>query len=456
MNWELIMIVCLAYSAVFGGLFILYVTAIIIPFARAREDAPGDPGEYTWHFAIPCRDEEAVIGQTLTYLSTHFPGAHVWVVDDDSEDATAAIVRAAAAVSPEIHLVQRRLPEARTGKADALNQGWREILATLPEGSDLSRHILTVVDADGRPSPNMLRVCAGSRLFGAEDVAAVQVEVRMSNRGVRRPFPAEDWYRNLVARTFVRMQDLEFRGAISAIQMSRSYTRTVNVGGNGQLARFSALIDIADERGPWRGALLEDFELGLHLLLAGWRNAYTASAWVDQEALYSLRRFLTQRARWAQGTMQCLRYLPRVWRNHRIGNVGAMEISYFLIQPWLQLLGTVLYPIPLLVTVLVLANNPQRTEVYLSSGGWFVVIALVLFLFAQFAIWGPIYRYRSEPEATVLTGIGWGLSYVPFIYLSYLIVWKAFWQFARRQSGWAKTVRNAEVQDAQTLVARLK
>src|SRR5690606_24282051 len=123
-------------------------------------------------------------------------------------------------------------------------------------------------------------------LFGAEDIAAVQVEVRMSNRDERRPYPGEDWLKNLAARTFVRMQDIEFRGPISAIQLSRRFTRTVNVGGNGQLARWSALAEISTEQGPWRGALLEDFELGLHLLLGGWRNAYTPDAWVDQEALY--------------------------------------------------------------------------------------------------------------------------------------------------------------------------
>ncbi|WP_245601249.1 glycosyltransferase family 2 protein [Mycetocola saprophilus] len=456
MNSDTFFAICLIYSGVFGTMFILYIVAIIIPFSRLKPDQPGNPEDFEWHFVVPCRDEEAVIGDTILYLTEFFPSAHVWVIDDDSEDSTAAIVTAAGERNTRVHLVQRRRPNARTGKAHALNYAWKQILDFMGPDADLSRSILTVVDADGRPSENLLEVSSGPNLFGARGVAAVQVEVRMSNRSIRRPFPESDWYKNLVARTFVRMQDIEFRGPISAIQTSRKYTRTVNVGGNGQLARMSALLEISDDDGPWRGALLEDFELGLHLLLSGWRNAYTASAWVDQEALYSLPRYITQRARWVQGTMQCIRYFPSLWKSRSVKNAGALEISYFLIQPWVQLLGTLFYPIPIFFLISTLAEDPKRTAMYLSGGGWLVLIGLVVFTFAQFGVWGPIYRHRSEPKASALTGIGWGLSYVPYIYLSYAVVWKAFVQFVRRQNGWAKTVRNGEAASDAVLVARLK
>jgi glycosyltransferase involved in cell wall biosynthesis len=39
---------------------------------------------------VPCRDEEAVIGDTVGYLRAAFPSAHVWVIDDDSDDGTVA------------------------------------------------------------------------------------------------------------------------------------------------------------------------------------------------------------------------------------------------------------------------------------------------------------------------------------------------------------------------------
>jgi cellulose synthase/poly-beta-1,6-N-acetylglucosamine synthase-like glycosyltransferase len=451
---ELFLSISILFSLLIGTLFLVYVIVILVPFLRYKTRTPGDPSQFEWHFMIPCRDEEAVIGETISYLQKHFPHANIWVIDDDSDDATAKIVTAAAAASPLVHLVQRRRPNARTGKAHALNFAWKHLLDQLPEGTDLDRVILAVVDADGRPSANILDVCAARHLFGDEEVAAVQVEVRMSNRDVRTPFPDGDWLQNLSGRTFVRMQDIEFRGPISAIQMSRKYTRTVNVGGNGQLARMSALVDIADEEGPWRGSLLEDFELGLHFLLDGWRNAYTPDAWVDQEALYSLSRFTTQRARWAQGTMQCMRYLRKIWSS-RLNNLGALEVSYFLFQPWIQLIGTVLYPLPILLMIYNFFAHPAEMGIWMQNGGALLLTMYAVIGIGEFAIWGILYRLRSEPDATVLTAVGWGLSYLLYIYLVYVVVWKAFFQLIRGRKNWAKTVRNSEAVGSSDIVARL-
>lgn len=455
MTFDLFLSISILFSLVMGTAFLSYVIAIIIPFMLRKPDPVGDATRFDWHFVIPCRDEEAVIGQTIAYLREHFEEAVIWVVDDDSEDRTADIVTEWSNYSDRVRLIQRRRPNARLGKAHALNHAWAHILDILGPNADLDHTIMAVVDADGRPSANLLEVCAGSRMFGAPSVAAVQVEVRMSNRSIRRPYPGEDWLKNLAARTFVRMQDLEFRGPISAIQMSRKYTRTVNVGGNGQLARMSALVDIADEKGPWRGSLLEDFELGLHLMLGGWRNAYTPDAWVDQEALYSVPRYITQRARWAQGTMQCFRYLPKVWTNVNVGNLGALEISYFLIQPWLQLLGTILYPLPILLMFYNLIEFPAFADEFLRNGGGLLLAMYGVIGIGEFAVWAILYRQKSERAASLLTAVGWGLSYVVYIYGVYVIVWKAAWQLIRRQHGWAKTIRNAEVVEPNAAVARL-
>jgi 1,2-diacylglycerol 3-beta-glucosyltransferase len=455
MTFALFLSITILFSLVMGALFLSYVIAIIIPFVRRKPGAAGDAQAFTWHFMIPCRDEEAVIGETIAYLEGHFPDAEVWVIDDDSEDRTADIVTASAERNPHIHLIQRRRPEARQGKAHALNYAWLKIRGLVGE-VDLHHTVLVVVDADGRPSANMLEVCAGEDLFGSDDVAAVQVEVRMSNRDVRTPFPGDDWLKNLVARTFVRMQDIEFRGPISAIQLSRRVSRTVNVGGNGQLARWSALEEISTKEGPWRGALLEDFELGLHLLLGGWRNAYTPDAWVDQEALYSLPRYLTQRARWAQGTMQCFRYLPKIWSSRSLSNLGALEVTYFLLQPWLQLIGTIVYPWPLILMAYNAAVYPDRFSAYMQAGGAILLICYALIGIGEFAIWGFLYRQKSEPSATVLTATGWGFSYMLYVYLIYAVAWKAFYQVVRGQRGWAKTIRNAEQTTPGQLVARLK
>ncbi|WP_435859410.1 glycosyltransferase [Streptomyces tanashiensis] len=72
------------------------------------------------------------------------------------------------------------------------------------------------------------------------------------------------------------------------------------------LPRLTALDRIAAaERRPWqRDALLEDYELGLHMRLAGYGVTHVADTGVTQEALPYTSRFLTQRTRWAQGDIR--------------------------------------------------------------------------------------------------------------------------------------------------------
>jgi len=156
--------ICIVLSLVFGFGFLSYVAVLVATFLRHRPGSPGDPEAFDWHFVIPCRDEAAVIGDTLDYLRSAFPAARVWVVDDASADATADIVAAFAEddVRSRVHLVRRVLPDARIGKGDALNAAYAALCASVPPGADRERILLCVVDADGRPSENLLEVCAGS------------------------------------------------------------------------------------------------------------------------------------------------------------------------------------------------------------------------------------------------------------------------------------------------------
>jgi 1,2-diacylglycerol 3-beta-glucosyltransferase len=158
--------------------------------------------------------------------------------------------------------------------------------------------------------------------------------------------------------------------AISAIQATRKLTRSVGLGGNGQFSRLSVLDVVADEHGPWRGALLEDYELSLHLMMTGHRNEYTQDTWVDQEALPDTRRLVRQRTRWGQGTMQCGAYLRQLWTSRHVSKLGALEATYYLVQPWLHLIGTFVYPVPAMVFVTnYLAGPTAMQEWWRPAGG---------------------------------------------------------------------------------------
>ena len=203
-------------------------------------------------------------------------------------------------------------------------------------------------------------MCAGATLFGDPGVGSVQIMVQMINRNDPRPFPHRGRLVNALGHTLVRLQDLEFRIPISAIQTARRFTKSVGLGGNGQFSRLSALDVVADKNGdPWRGALLEDYELSLHLLMTGHRNEYTQDTYVDQEGLPDIRRLIRQRTRWGQGTMQCGMYLRQLWTSPYVATLGALEATYYLMQPWLQLVGTLIYPIPAAVFIANYAAGPS-------------------------------------------------------------------------------------------------
>lgn len=422
--------------------FLTYVCLIVVPYLRHTPARPGDPAGFAWHFLVPCRDEETVVGGTVRYLLDTFPGAHVWVIDDASDDGTAEVVEELAAGADRVRLVRRLRPDARTGKGDALNAAYRALRSSLAPDADPDRVIVVVVDADGRPAPDCLDVCAADHLFGDETVGAVQVDVWMSNRGVP---PAHGgrlgrWF----GAGLVRMQDLEFRTAIAAIQTSRGLTGTISMGGNGQFTRLSALDSVADEHGPWRGALLEDFELGVHLLTEGWRTAFTRDTHVAQEGLYSLRRFLSQRTRWGQGTMQCARYVRRIWESPYLSTLGAAEMLYYLAQPWLQLLGTLVYPIPFLLLGVRAAGDPGEVWAWFAGGAWLLFAVYGSFGLLPFLVWGPIYRARCEPSVGRLRGAWYGVAYALYIYTFYITSWRALYRLVRGRNGWVKTRRNTE------------
>lgn len=447
MNTLLSVIVALAQAIalLMSVAFITYVLIIVRPFMRDRPRPAGKAESLSWHFFVPALNEERVIGQTVDHLRATFPRTDVWVIDDASDDETAAIIARRAYADPLVHLVPRFLPAARTGKGDALNAAYRALSDWLPNRTDRSRTIIGVVDADGRLAPNCLDVCAGQRLFGDTGVGSVQVLVRMLNRADRRSRPDRGRVVNFVGHVLNRLQDLEFRVPISAIQVTRRFTGTVGLGGNGQFSRLSALDVVADRAGrPWRGALLDDYELSLHLMLTGHRNAYTQDTYVDQEALPDVRRLIRQRTRWGQGTMQCGSYLRQLWTSEHVSRIGALEATYYLSQPWLQLIGTFVYPVPFVLLLIGYVAHPAAMASWALVGGWMAAAYYVTFGVGPFLLWGPLYRKRCEPDLTIVQALGLGLAYSGYVLMIYVTSWRALSRILRGRREWFKTRRNAE------------
>ncbi|MEV5975614.1 glycosyltransferase [Streptomyces sp. NPDC052114] len=423
------------------GCFLVYWAGARHAYLRRAAHESGDPSAFDWHFFVPCRDEETVVGATVDRLRTDFPAAHVWVVDDASEDRTAAVVAALAEDDVRVHLVSRRRPDARIGKGAALNAAYAELDDYLPRDADRSRVVVCVVDADGHLAPDALTAVSGPTAFGDPEMGGVQVSVRMRNVEERRPLPERGRLLNALARLLVRMQDMEFAVSNAGMQLLRGRTGSVGLGGNGQFTRLTALDRIAAaERRPWqRDALLEDYELGLHMILGGYRVTHVADTYVSQEGLPHARRFLTQRTRWAQGNLQCVRYAPRIVGSRHYAGRGVLETLYTFMQPLAHVASLVLTV--LLVAALALGRSPLDS----ALGVWPLVLALTVLSILPFALWGPVYRRDFAPEHSRLKGLLWGFALWLYAYHVFVVATRGLLRVLRGRNGWAKTRRNAEV-----------
>ncbi|SHH42936.1 Glycosyltransferase, catalytic subunit of cellulose synthase and poly-beta-1,6-N-acetylglucosamine synthase [Jatrophihabitans endophyticus] len=425
--------------------FLVYVGLIMAPYLRRQDNPPGCRDEYAWHYIVPCLDEEPVVAGTVAHLVADFPEATFWCVDDGSGDGTGAVLARLAEQHPQVRLVSRRAPEARQGKGAALNAAWRAIAASVPPGVDRDKVVVGVLDADARLDRWCPDVICGPAAFGDPEVSAVQIQVRVTcdpdavlgtdldrlADGARRP--TDD-------PLLVRLQDLEFSGPIAAMQLLRQRAGSVGMGGNGQFTRLSALDRIALEFGtPWHGALLEDFELGLHLLLTGTRTAYCHDTAVAQAGLTELRPLLRQRCRWAQGGMQCARYLRAVFCSPQVPLPAALEIAYYLYVPWSQLLGSVVFPAAIGLDVWYAVHTAGGAPAWWAAGAWGVLPLALLFGVLPHIVWGPIYRSRSANPIGRGRAVLLGVANVAYGYVLQAAVWWALARLLRRRRDWQKT-----------------
>ncbi|GIJ50464.1 N-acetyl-glucosamine transferase [Virgisporangium aliadipatigenens] len=396
---------------------------------RVRVDsaAPVAGQPDTFWIVVPCLNEERVVGRTVAAaLDLNGPwgsASHVLVVDDGSDDGTPTVL--ASIDHPNLHVLRRNLPEARKGKGEALNAAYRYIGSwTVENGIDPAKVAVGVIDGDGRGSRNLLMEVAHA--MRDPKVGAVQSRVRIHNRN----------------RLLAAVQDLEFGCIADASQSMRDSLSTVGLGGNGQFARLSALQKLGDA--PWSACLVEDLELGLRLHLEGVRMRYMPQAAVTQQGLVDVNRLLRQRTRWAQGNLQCARYVPKLMASRRIGNGQLFEMLYYLLAPWLNAIGTIVmagvwgYALTLLI-----AGDGETFMI--DSWGEFAAAAAVWIaaMFAPGLGWAVLHRLKLRDEKLSRLLLA-GLAYPIFLFLGLVSTWRAIGRHVARRQTWAKTERLAE------------
>ncbi len=408
-----------AYNLVLAG----YVTIVAWPrLRRPHGPVPGAPADF-W-IVVPCLNEERVVGNTVrAALALDAPGVtcRVLVVDDGSDDGTPDVL--AGIDNPRLYVLRRELPHARKGKGQALNAAYRQIRRWSEDrGLTADQVVIGVIDGDGRGSPTILAEVA--RVLADPKVGAVQCRVRIHNRD----------------KLLGAVQDLEFGCIADASQVLRLHMGSVGLGGNGQFTRLSALEVLGEE--PWSDCLVEDMELGLRMHLAGVAIKYVWRACITQQGVTDVRRLLRQRTRWAQGNLQCARYLPGLFKSTKISNRALVEMGYYLLAPWMNALGSVVVAAFWLYAGIELVRNGWNSDV--PASGSLSAIGLWLgSLLVPGVVWAVLHRIRLRDErlGRMLRA---GLVYPGFLMLGLVSTWRAVARQATGRNGWAKTERLVE------------
>jgi 1,2-diacylglycerol 3-beta-glucosyltransferase len=385
-----------------------------------RAAVVAQPEGFVTYFLVPCLNEELVIGQTTRALLAD-RRARVVIVDDASDDATGEI--AAAIDASRVIVVRRELPEGRLGKGPALNAGLAAILHHAANSQvGASRIIVCVMDADGELSPHALDEVLP--LFCDGRVGGVQLPVRIRNTG----------------SLLTTLQDLEFWGVAAIGQIGRNATGTVSLGGNGQFTRLTALLDLG--RDPWRARLTEDLDLALALATAGWRLMSTPRAYVSQQGVPGLRALIRQRSRWYQGHMEAAEWFRQLWTSRRLSHLGMLEISLYLMVPWVLVLPWSIFFNYNLVVMAGWLFGWSAAPPIGSDPAEQITSFVALYLLSFTPIWSAGYLYYKQLRSGgLLRAFLVGHLLLAGSYITYIACWRALYGRITGAHGWHKTGR---------------
>jgi cellulose synthase/poly-beta-1,6-N-acetylglucosamine synthase-like glycosyltransferase len=411
------MLYCLFYN--------LLLTAFAIVFRRSKPLAPVNTQPLSRPLdrelpiitvMIPALNEGQVLRKTVqALLAQPYRGQlEILLIDDASQDDTRRIGYQLCQSYEHVYLLARDLPQAHQGKAEALNAGVDFLQKRFPE-RDPQRWVIGVFDADGRPIETDLIQRVGESFVDAR-VSALQCGVRIANR--RRWLP--------------RMQDLEFSAFCYIAQWVRDRTTgSVALGGNGQFARASTLIALAQKHGHvWAPeSLTEDLELSIRIHAQGGVIRFL-NRFVEQEGVESLRALLRQRHRWAWGTLQVfVTYVVsgRLLRA-RLPLMKKLDLHYYLsfwIVPVLVLFTLGLFVLAQL-RLLGVTNHFPLALLIANSFSFFPLVVLGLV-----EVKTPWYRIPLSVFMVTFYTYHW----VPLLIIAWVDI------IFRRKPRWAKTAR---------------
>jgi cellulose synthase/poly-beta-1,6-N-acetylglucosamine synthase-like glycosyltransferase len=270
------------------GFNTLVLSVLYLAHRRAAVPTPPVPGEDAWPAVViqlPVYNERHVAARVIDAAAhLDYPRDRLTIqLLDDSDDETSAIAAAAArsAQSGGTTIVHVRRSHRAGFKAGALEAGLA--LTDAP--------YVAVLDADFVPEPGFLkRVMA----FFLADNRLGMVQTRWAHLNAQ-----QNW--------LTRAQALALDAHFVVEQTARNRSGLLmNFSGTAGVWRRACIVD----SGGWQAdTLSEDIDLSYRAQLRGWRFLYLPEVGVPSEIPPLMMGFKRQQARWATGTIQCLRKL---------------------------------------------------------------------------------------------------------------------------------------------------
>ncbi len=261
---------------------------------------------------IPARNEAVLIGKSLlSVASQNYPGAfRVLLVDDSSEDATAAIARSLETPIPVEVVTAPPLEKGWTGKLWALNQGVEAARADRPgEGEPF----LWFTDADIVHGPEVLKALVSKALSEHLDMVSLMALLNC---------------RNLCGRWFLPAFVFFFQKLYPFRAVNRSHSRLAAAAG-GCILLKDEMLEKAGGLEAIRGQLIDDCSLARRIKDAGGRLwlGLAEESWSMRSYAFPVFWRMVSRTAYTQ-----LRYSPLLLA----GTVVGMSLLY-LAPPLLAL-----------------------------------------------------------------------------------------------------------------------
>ncbi|HTF08452.1 MAG TPA: glycosyltransferase family A protein, partial [Asanoa sp.] len=215
---------------------------------------------------LPVRDEVARVGPCLRSLLAQrgIPGLSILVLDDDSTDGTADLVRSLAGDDPRVRLLTgASLPAGWLGKPHACQQ--------LADAADPAAQVLVFVDADVVLAPDA--------------VAGAAALLRSSRVGLLSPYPrivVGSWGERLV-QPLLQWSWLTF---LPLRAMERSARPSLAAAGGQFLVADRSAYRAAGGHAAVRGSVLEDIALARAVKRTGGRIALADGSRVASCRMY--------------------------------------------------------------------------------------------------------------------------------------------------------------------------